>query len=258
MFATDNRWGANLLRDQDGLFFVDEDPELFKILLNHLRTVARSGEAGKYKQLPSVCNNKRHDWESMLAYFGFINPSLTNFAVFSDYYPQKGLLLSKDRKKAAKRIDWNTRHTVKPVYAMTQKPVLWNDQRQITWTLCMTITGPSGSLCFGLMDDAHTDSVLLRTPLGFAWRNYCSFDQVGAKETPQEDRPPGYIQRFENSIKDGDMVELCLDTHTRPATVSVQVVYPIPWPADLPDWNSYRLVGVLGHPGQGVEIVSVS
>lgn len=64
------RWDANIEKDENGHYFIDQDPELFEAMINYLRH--RSNETEKYPvESPSFDTTRRNvDFYRMVEYYG--------------------------------------------------------------------------------------------------------------------------------------------------------------------------------------------
>jgi hypothetical protein len=75
------RWEESLKRDTNGRVFLDHDPELIEIIVNHLRAKKIENQSKPVKS-PKIPDGKKDKFESLLHYFG-----LTDF-----FYPTPDFL----------------------------------------------------------------------------------------------------------------------------------------------------------------------
>jgi len=64
------RWDDALTRDKEGRVFIDEDPELIKIIVNFLRRKKREDPDRPIYTYPMIPEDKKEDFLSLLNYFG--------------------------------------------------------------------------------------------------------------------------------------------------------------------------------------------
>lgn len=63
------RWDGSCARDGEGRVFLDHDPELVRLIVNHLR-IKRIEDPSKPLGPPQVPEGKKKEWNCMLRYFG--------------------------------------------------------------------------------------------------------------------------------------------------------------------------------------------
>eukprot|EP00548_Thalassiothrix_antarctica_P020978 CAMPEP_0194189272 /NCGR_PEP_ID=MMETSP0154-20130528/58254_1 /TAXON_ID=1049557 /ORGANISM="Thalassiothrix antarctica, Strain L6-D1" /LENGTH=72 /DNA_ID=CAMNT_0038910315 /DNA_START=16 /DNA_END=231 /DNA_ORIENTATION=+ len=62
------RWEKSLIRDSSGRIFLDHDPQLIEIILNHLR-VKRIEDPSHPVQPPKIPEGKKDAFSTLLKYF---------------------------------------------------------------------------------------------------------------------------------------------------------------------------------------------
>eukprot|EP00386_Alphamonas_edax_P005643 GDKI01018344.1.p1 GENE.GDKI01018344.1~~GDKI01018344.1.p1 ORF type:complete len:274 (-),score=40.33 GDKI01018344.1:52-786(-) len=74
------RWEGSLVKDKSGACFLNFDPDLFSILLNHLRAkeFAPPGRILSVPSVTSVSEHQRSAYQVMLEYLGFMKPPVTD------------------------------------------------------------------------------------------------------------------------------------------------------------------------------------
>merc|ERR1719464_1905738 len=64
------RWDENLIRDEDGRVFLDEDSELIEIILNFLREKKREDPTKEPVRVKTIRKEKKQAFDSLLDYYG--------------------------------------------------------------------------------------------------------------------------------------------------------------------------------------------
>lgn len=64
------RWDDSLTRDKEGRVFLDEDPDLIKVIVNFLRKKKRENPEKPFRITPKIPDGKKEDFDFLLDYYG--------------------------------------------------------------------------------------------------------------------------------------------------------------------------------------------
>eukprot|EP00386_Alphamonas_edax_P011846 GDKI01037256.1.p1 GENE.GDKI01037256.1~~GDKI01037256.1.p1 ORF type:complete len:367 (+),score=73.60 GDKI01037256.1:161-1261(+) len=237
------RWDGSLkCVKPGGVVFLDFDPSLFEILVNHLRSLQVS--PGKKLPSPSLSPEQKVVWDTMNEYLGFTD-RLEPLCRFSKEYTHSDYVFSDDCKRVVRRseLSW--------VCAVGDGSV--GRGEVCTWKLHIV---KADCTRFGFINDGDVAFMSVS--------NATVTDKKAALFHRDGDfKPAGMTDAWDSrcqyarKLMDGDTVELQLDTRTDAPTVQVisHSTHKMPLPKE---WLRFRLVVRGGIAGSGVEILSVN
>eukprot|EP00386_Alphamonas_edax_P006886 GDKI01022315.1.p1 GENE.GDKI01022315.1~~GDKI01022315.1.p1 ORF type:complete len:438 (-),score=98.60 GDKI01022315.1:172-1485(-) len=270
------RWEDSFQRDATGAVFLDLNPDLFSLLLDHLRAVSLSPSTsnGKKITLPKFEEEgeRREAWGEMCAYLGFTlvpRPSY-DLEIFQRFHTHARIQVSQAGKSITLQHKGYAPAVVSGVVCVSEP----GGEETRTWTLRMHFADSSrdteayGGLGVGVLGGVTVTDTLPKysavSIAGPVWaesdrKNYVCVFMNGAVFRKGKFNTGSNAKIQQNTAQMTENTEpilFTLVTHTTPPYI--QITSHSEDRIELPaQWTYFRLCVVCASVGQGAEIVSV-
>jgi BTB/POZ domain len=162
------RWDDSWATDSSGRIFLDHDPELVQLIVNHLR-IKRIEDPSKGVGPPKCPENKKKEFRCMLKYFGleksFFRQASMDFTEMTIFQPQGNTETVFNQSSTELSMTFNGyRHH----FVAVQPPTVQGNNI-LYWKVHIDVLLQNGWLYLGLIGDSSADSSSYSNATSFGW-----------------------------------------------------------------------------------------
>mmetsp|Transcript_17816 Transcript_17816/g.26363 ORF Transcript_17816/g.26363 Transcript_17816/m.26363 type:complete len:347 (-) Transcript_17816:166-1206(-) len=214
-------------QDSQGRLFLDHDPELVRLMVNHLR-IKRIEDPLDPIDSPEIPQGKKREFHCMLRYFGLasffypVDEDSLDFSTISVVEPYGSAVGSTHRRDGKLQLTYNgSKH-----YFVACKPSL-PSAKVCTWKVTIDNLPSDGWVCLGVIGNARAKKMSYSDPTSYGWAGPDQIYRQGRSDRIGESCWSGFVSGERLYFRfDGQRHKLTMFSVEKNAAFSIDNIAP--------------------------------